>query len=128
MKPTAEPDAVHLVFSGETFEAVEELVVELCLVACAAEVAPASSRRCLGASSEQSHDDRDPDGTPSRSDLLAHVIMPLMDRLAEDYEADTLAVPGEFEWRVLIQTSSFVERVLLWTYHSGRSRCSHRSA
>ena len=69
-----------------------------------------------------------PDGTPSRSDLLAYVIMPLMDRLAEDYVADTLAVPGEFEWRVLIQTWSFVERVLLWTYHSGRSRCSHRSA
>lgn len=68
---------------------------------------------------EQAPDERAADGTPSRSDLLAYVIMPLMDRLAEDYEANTVAVPAEFEWRVLIQTSPFVDRVMLWTYLDG---------
>lgn len=54
-------------------------------------------------------------GVPSRTDLLAYDIPPLMDLLADDYEGVTLPVPGTLSLRVLVQGGRFVRSIVLWT-------------
>ncbi len=60
--------------------------------------------------------ERDGFGRPSRTDVLSLAIMPLMDALAEDYEGNTIEVPGDDLFRVLVQASNVVERIRLYTY------------
>jgi hypothetical protein len=58
--------------------------------------------------------ERSATGVPSRTDLLAYDIPPLMDLLAEDYERFTLPVAGS-DLRVLVQRGRFVRGIVLWT-------------
>lgn len=48
--------------------------------------------------------------------MLLLVILPLMDVLAEDYEGNTMEVPGDDLFRVLVQSSNVVERIRLYAY------------
>ena len=58
--------------------------------------------------------ERSPTGVPSTADFLLHEIPPLIDLLALDYEAATLAVKDVPEVRVLIATGVLVERLALY--------------
>lgn len=60
--------------------------------------------------------ERDGFGRPSRTDVLSLAILPLMDVLAEDYEGNTMEVPGDDLFRVLVQASNVVERIRLYAY------------
>jgi hypothetical protein len=64
-------------------------------------------------------DERDGRGRPSRSDVLAYIVMPLMDLLAADYEGSTIVIEDHANLRVMVQTSAFVEWVRLWCYTDG---------
>lgn len=66
--------------------------------------------------SDQTAEDRDGFGRPSRSDILAYVVMPLMELLSDDYDGCTIPVPGDDLFRVLIQPATLVERISLYTY------------
>ena len=58
--------------------------------------------------------ERSPTGVPSTADFLLHEIPPLIDLLALDYEAATLAVKDVPEVRVLIATGVLVESLALY--------------
>lgn len=53
-------------------------------------------------------------GTPSTGDFLFYELPPLMDALAEDHRAVTLAVEGLKQVRVLIAAGTLVPRVALY--------------
>lgn len=59
-------------------------------------------------------DERTTSGTPSRTDVLAYVISPLRDVLAEDYEANTQPVPKVDGVRTLIRSTIFIPLVTLF--------------
>lgn len=54
-------------------------------------------------------------GTPSATDFLLHDLPPILDRLAEDYESSTLAVPSLPGVRVLITAGALVPSVAVYT-------------
>jgi hypothetical protein len=58
--------------------------------------------------------ERSATGVASSADFLLHEIPPLLDLLAEDFEAATLDVPGVPEVRVLIATGVLVARLTLY--------------
>ena len=58
--------------------------------------------------------ERGPTGVPSTADFLLHEIPPLIDLLALDYEAATLAVKDVPEVRVLVATGVLVARLALY--------------
>ena len=58
--------------------------------------------------------ERSPTGVPSTADFQLHEIPPLIDLLALDYEAATLAVKGVPEVRVLIAAGVLVVRLALY--------------
>jgi len=58
--------------------------------------------------------ERSPTGVPSTADFLLHEIPPLIDLLALDYEAATLAVKDVPEVRVLIAAGVLVARLALY--------------
>lgn len=59
-------------------------------------------------------EERSPAGVPSTADFLLHELPPLMDVLAEDYEAATLEVRGLPDVRALITAGSLVPRLALY--------------
>lgn len=59
-------------------------------------------------------EERRPTGVPSTADFLLHELPPLMDVLAEDYEAATLEVRGVPDVRVLITAGSLFPRLALY--------------
>ncbi len=63
--------------------------------------------------------ERSPTGVPSTADFLLHEIPPLIDLLALDYEAVTLAVKDVPEVRVLIAAGVLVARLALYVVLAG---------
>lgn len=59
--------------------------------------------------------ERSATGTPSTTDFLLHDLPPIIDRLAEDYECSTLAVPSLPGVRVLITAGALVPTVAVYT-------------
>lgn len=53
-------------------------------------------------------------GLPSIADFLLHELPPLMDALADDYEATTLEVRGLLSVRTLIAAGSLIPRLALY--------------
>ena len=64
--------------------------------------------------SAQAPPTRSAQGIPSRTDLLAYEIPPLMDVLADDYESSTLAVGETDSLRILVQSGRLVRTIVLW--------------
>jgi hypothetical protein len=58
--------------------------------------------------------DRSPTGVPSTADFLLHELPPLIDLLAVDYEAATLAVEDVPEVRVLVASGVLITRLALY--------------
>lgn len=58
--------------------------------------------------------DRTGTGTPSTGDFLLHELPPLIDALAEDHGAVTLAVEGLPQVRVLIAAGALIPRLALY--------------
>lgn len=58
--------------------------------------------------------ERSPIGVPSTADFLLHEIPPLIDLLALDYEAATLAVKDVPQVRVLVAAGVLVARLALY--------------
>lgn len=59
-------------------------------------------------------EERSTTGVPSTADFLLHELPPLMDVLAEDYEAATLEVRGLPDVRALITAGSLIPRLALY--------------
>ena len=59
-------------------------------------------------------EDRSPDGTPSITDLLLYDLPRVRDRLAADYERNTLAT-DDTEVRVYIGAGALVSRFAIFT-------------
>ena len=55
-------------------------------------------------------------GQPSATDFLLHDVPRLRDRLAEDFEGNTLPVEGHRPIRVLIAAGSLVSSIALYAY------------
>ena len=65
---------------------------------------------------EQVEAERDGYGRPSRTDVLAYEVMPLLELLADDYLNVTLPVPDDDLFRVLMQPGLIVQRINLYIY------------
>jgi hypothetical protein len=63
--------------------------------------------------------ERSADGVPSRTDFLLHDVPRLRDRLAQDFEANTLAALGNEPIRVMIGRGVLVPEVALYAYLVG---------
>jgi hypothetical protein len=59
--------------------------------------------------------ERSATGTPSATDFLLHDLPTILDRLAEDYESATLAVPSLPGVRVLIAAGALVPTFAVYT-------------
>jgi len=64
-------------------------------------------------------DERSADGVPSRTDFLLHDVPRLRDRLAQDFEANTLPAVGNEPVRVMIERGVLVPEVALYAYLGG---------
>ena len=61
-------------------------------------------------------DERTAAGVPSRTDFLLHDLPRLRDRLAQDFEANTLPAIGNEPIRVMIERGLLVSEVALYAY------------
>jgi hypothetical protein len=61
-------------------------------------------------------DERTTSGLPSRTDFLLHDLPRLRDRLAQDFEANTLTAVGNEPIRVMIERGLLVPEVALYAY------------
>jgi hypothetical protein len=61
-------------------------------------------------------DERGVDGRPSRTDVIVHEVPPVRDLLAQDFERNTVSVPGIEGLRVLVGAGALVRGIAVYAW------------